>query len=80
MIDNYSQKPVKVINDELAGPYIKLSADLIDAVCAILQANNVRYWVEHQTISINGKPFVGVINLDLKSDPQQVQKLLDNAA
>lgn len=73
-----SAKPIRVQTDG-TGKYskIKLPADQLDRVRAVLDASNVGYWVQHGITSFDGGPFMATIQLRLKTDPQQVQALLD---
>jgi hypothetical protein len=79
MIDIHTGKPIRVSTESPAGPYIRFSADQIDSVRQLLQANDIPHWVEHLIISVDDKPFIGVINLGRKVDPEHVQAILDAA-
>jgi hypothetical protein len=52
----------------------------IDDVRALLDANNIVYWVDDEAISLDGRPEVTVVNLGHGSDAASVQKILDNAS
>jgi hypothetical protein len=52
-------------------------ADQLDQVRKLLDANDIPHWVEHNAISVDGRPAVVVINLGKKTDPRRVQALLD---
>jgi hypothetical protein len=46
----------------------------------LLDANNIRYWVDEDAISVDGRPEVTVVNLGHGSDAGSVQKILDRAS
>ena len=50
----------------------------LERVRALLDANKVRYWVDEEAISLDGKPEIAVINLGRGSNPAKVQSLLDS--
>ena len=54
--------------------------DQLDLVRTVLTENNVPHWVDHNAISVDGRPAVVVINLGKRSDPHSVQALLDAVA
>jgi hypothetical protein len=51
--------------------------DQLDQVRKLLHANDIPHWVDHNAISVDGRPAVAVINLSKKTDPRRVQVLLD---
>jgi len=51
--------------------------DQLDQVRKLLHANDVPHWVDHNAISVDGRPAVVVVNLGKKTDPHRVQVLLD---
>lgn len=57
-----------------------LPKEQLDEVRHLLEINQIRFWVDHQPISIDGKPAVVVINLGRRTNPQHVQTILDAAA
>jgi len=80
MIDVSTEKPLHVATGGDAGPYIMVPVQQIDDVRALLDANNVSYWVDEQAISLDGRPEVTVVNLGHGSGAATVQKILDNAS
>lgn len=80
MIDVTTHERLYVSTDGGAGPYIMVLEEQLGAVKALLDQNNVSYWVDEEAISIDGKPEVAVINLDHRSDPVTVQRLLDSVS
>ncbi len=53
--------------------------DQLNQVRKFLNANDIPHWVDLNTISVDGRPAVAVINLSKKTDPRRVQALLDAA-
>lgn len=79
MIDTSTKKPLYVSTAGDAGPYIMVPVRQVDGVRALLDGNNVPYWVDQQAVSLDGKPEVTVVNLGRGADPAAVQNILDNA-
>jgi hypothetical protein len=80
MTDSTTKTPIRVSNDVSTGPYIMLPKDQLDEVRRLLETNQIPFWVDHQAVSIDGKPAVVVINIGRRTNPQQVQAILDAAA
>ena len=78
MIDSTTGDRIVVSTDGNAGPYIVAPEGRLEAVTDLLDSNSVRYWVDEEAISIDGKPEDAVINLGYGSDPAAIQSLLDN--
>jgi hypothetical protein len=78
MIDTKTRKPIKVVTDDDAEPYITVPLELLERITGILDANQVSYWVDEESLSIDDKPAIIDINLNYRSDPAQVQRLLDS--
>lgn len=69
--------PLRVSTHGAAGSYIFVLQSQLDQVTAALRENKVCFWVDEETISLNGNPEVTVINLEPGSNPVQVQAILD---
>jgi len=80
MTDTTTRRPIRVSTDGRAGPYIMVPVELLEKVRKLLVENNIPHWVDHNAISVDGRPAVTVINLGQKADPSRVQDLLDAAA
>ena len=80
MIDQCTNKLLHVSTDGDTGPYIMVPVKQIDDVRALLDAGGIRYWVDEDAISLDGKPEVTVVNLGRDSDAKAIQKILDNAS
>ena len=76
MIDVVTKKPLYVSTDGTAGPYIMVPLDQLDEVRQLLDQHNFRYWVDEDAISLNGKPFVTVVDLGRGTDAAAVQTIL----
>lgn len=73
MIDTTTKKPIEVSSDGL----IIVPVAQLDEVTALLDANNVPYWVDEEVLSIDDQPEDAFITLEHKADPAMVQRLLD---
>jgi hypothetical protein len=79
MTDTTTQKPLRVSTESTAGPYIMLPLSQIDEVTRLLDDHHIRYWVEENSISLNGGPYISTINLGREGNAQAVQAILDDA-
>ncbi len=80
MIDVVTKKPLHVSTDGTAGPYIRVPLDQLDDVRRLLDKGGIPYSVDEDAISLNGRPYVTVLDLGRGADPVAVQKLLDSAS
>ncbi|HLN31307.1 MAG TPA: hypothetical protein VK395_26435 [Gemmataceae bacterium] len=80
MTDTTTRRPIRVSTDGTSGPYIMISVELLEKVKGLLGENGIPHWVDHNAISVDGRPAVTVINLGRRADSRQVQDLLDDAA
>lgn len=72
-----SRTSLKVWTDGNAGPYIMADVALLEAIKALLEQHRIPHWVDEESVQLEGKPAIVVINLGLKVDPVLVQSLLD---
>jgi hypothetical protein len=77
MIDVTTRRPLHVSTDGTAGPYIMVPVSQLDQVRRLLDGHEVRYSVDEDAISLDGKPEIVVIDLGLGSDAVMVQAILD---
>ena len=77
MIDVISQKPISVFTGAGLASYIRVPFEQLNTVTALLDANQLSYWVDEEVLSIDDKPEVAFINLARRTDPRVVQQLLD---
>jgi hypothetical protein len=78
MTDVTTKKPLHVSTESTAGPYISLPVSQLDEVRRLLDGRRIFYWVEENAISLNGAPYVAVINLGRAGDAVAVQAILDS--
>lgn len=78
MIDTTTRQPLYVSTDGDAGPYIMVPVAQLERVKTLLDTHKVRYWVDEEAVSLDGKPEVAVINLRQGSKPATIQSLLDS--
>jgi hypothetical protein len=79
MIDVSTNKPLVVSTDGDTGPYIIVPVQQVDDIRKLLDADRVRYWVDENAISLNGKPELTIINLGRGAQVSHIQRILDNA-
>jgi hypothetical protein len=79
MIDLTTQEPIVVHTESTGGPYIMIPLDQLDEVQAILRSKDISHWTDSDSISLDGKPAITVINLGRGANAGLVQRLLDAA-
>jgi hypothetical protein len=79
MLDSFTKKRIRVVDDEGDEPYIIVRVEQLDAVKAILDRVGCRYDADDDRISINGHPFATFVTLDPRADVPAIQKLLDES-
>jgi hypothetical protein len=79
MIDQRTEKPLRVESDVIAGPFLSLPLAQLESVREVLDRHGLRYWPDSTAISLDGKPPVIVINFDRREDASQIQAFLDEA-
>lgn len=78
MTDTATQQPIRVSDSEV-GPYIDLPVASLEMVRNLLRENNIPHWVDHNAISVDGRPFTTMIYLGKAVNSRHVQELLDPA-
>jgi hypothetical protein len=78
MIDAMRRKPLRVLTDGTAGPYIMVPFDQLAEVRQVLDKHHVSYSVEEDVISLDGSPETAVIDLGLEANVESVQAVLDS--
>jgi hypothetical protein len=77
MIDSVKNEPIEVsISGDLS--YLVVPYEQLDKITALLDTNQVSYWVDEEVLSVDGGPEVAFINLRRGTDPGIVQRLLDS--
>ena len=79
MIDQTTQKPFRIKSDEIAGPFLMLPLAQLAGVRAALDRYAIRYWVDSEAISLDGRPPRIVINFGRAGDPARIQAALNEA-
>ena len=79
MTDATTQQRLRVSTDGTAGPYIMLPLSQVEKVQRLLDDHGIRYWVEENSISLDGGPYISTINLGRDGDARAVQSILDDA-
>lgn len=79
MTDVTTQQPLQVLTDGTAGPYLTVPLSQLDEIKILLDSRRIRYWVEENAISLDGSPYVAVVNLGRTGDAAAVQSILDAA-
>jgi hypothetical protein len=70
---------LRISTDGVAGPYLMVPLAQLAGVRARLDRHSVRYWVDADAISLDGKPAVVVVNFGRAGDSARLQALLDEA-
>lgn len=81
MNDVHTKKPLRILThgmSERIGPWVRVPRDQIKDVEQLLNAHGIRYATEENSLSVNGGPFMRVINMRPGTDPQAVQAILDS--
>jgi hypothetical protein len=79
MLDSFTKKRIRIVDDEWDQPFVIVRVDQLDAVKAILDRAGCRYDVDDEEISVNGHPFGTFVFFDPGTDVPAVQKLLDGS-
>lgn len=78
MVDVAEKKSLQVSTDGTAGPYLMVSLDALRQVKSLLDSHGIRYFVDEQAISIDGSPYVTLLDFGLRGDADLIQSLLDS--
>jgi hypothetical protein len=78
MTDTTTRRPLRVSTDGTAGPYLMVPVDQLDEVRSLLDRRGISYSLAENAISLDGAPYVAVINLGRSGDAQGVQSILDS--
>lgn len=79
MTDVTTKQPLRVSTDGTAGPYIMVPESQLEDVRNLLSGHDIPHWVEEDAISLDGSPFIAVIDLGRDADPSAVQTILDQS-
>lgn len=78
MTETVSKQRIRVPTPTTAGVFISVETDRLPALRAILDANNIRYWVNEYLLTMNGGPELAQVVFPRGSDAPIVQRLLDS--
>jgi hypothetical protein len=79
MIDEMTKDQLRISTDGIAGPYLMVPLAQLARVRERLDRHSVRYWVDADAISLDGRPAVVVVNFGRTGDAARLQALLDEA-
>lgn len=79
MLDEMTKDRLRISTDGVAGPYLMVPLAQLARVRERLDRHSVRYWVDADAISLDGKPAVVVVNFGRTGDAARIQTLLDEA-
>jgi len=80
VIDITTKKPLRVTENETAGPYIMLAYSQVDEVRRVLDRHGIRNWLHENVVTLNGGPEMAIIGLGRGCTAAAVQAVLDSAA
>ena len=69
--------PLEVSTDGLAGPYIVVTPQQMKPVADALRARGIHFEPDDDTVILDGRPALSVIDLGQNADVEQVQGVLD---
>jgi len=78
MIDSFTKDPIRVGDDDDAGPYIIVRLDQLGLVTKLLDDAGFHYDLDEEALSINDGPYTTIVNLGRHADGPAIQKLLDD--
>lgn len=79
MLDEMTKDQLRISTDGVAGPYLMVPLAQLARVRERLDRHSVRYWVDADAISLDGKPAVVVVNFGRTGDAARIQAFLDEA-
>jgi hypothetical protein len=77
MIDSVRKKPIRIEMGGNAPADFSLPFQQLDQVRALFDANNIKYWVDEEVLSIDDGPEIAFVTISRNSDPELAQQLLD---
>lgn len=78
MVDVIKKKPLQVSTDGTAGPYLMLPLDDVGRVKGLLDSHGIGHSVEEDAISLDGSPYIAVIDFGLEADADRIQSIFDS--
>jgi len=77
MIDAVTRERVLIHAQGKGSPYFMVPEEQLSAVTTALQDHDVPFWIDEDTISIDGEPAIAFVNLSRGADVAAVQQFLD---
>jgi len=77
MTNMSTQEPVRVLTGGTAGPYMMIPVDQLESIQQTLTQNGIRFWMDDNALSINGSPYIALINLGREANAIAIQAILD---
>ena len=79
MVDVATKLPLRVLPNERAGPYLRVSMDQLPALKQVLDRHAVFYWEDGFATKLGGLPAITYVNFGHKGKARQadIQALLD---
>ncbi len=78
MIDAITRERIIIHTEGIAGPYLMVAQEQLEAVTNALRNDRISHWVDEDVISLDGEPAVAVVNLSRGVDTAVVQRILDS--
>lgn len=79
MLDVAKKPTLKVSTDGTAGPYLVLPLEDVGRVKDLLDLHGISHTVEEDAISLDGSPYIAVIDFGLEADTDRIQSIFDTA-
>jgi hypothetical protein len=79
MNDTTTNQPLHISTDGTAGPYIMTPVSQLAELRRALDEGHIPYTVEHNAISLDGRPEVAIVDLGRDADVDAVRIVLANA-
>lgn len=77
MTDPTTKRRIKVWPAPEVGPWVIVPVSLLPQVRSLLDSNQIRYTLSELVISVDGNPPTRKINLARGTEPDAVQRVLD---
>ncbi len=77
MIDETTKTPLKVLSDEIAGPYMWIRESQLEEVTTRLDRHGVWYWVDSMSVSVDHEPASTVVNFGRNGKAAEIQRIMD---
>ena len=79
MTDTTTKKPLRVSGNGKYRPYIRLPLSQVDEVRRLLDSHGISHALEEDAISMDGGPYIAVIDFGREADAAAIQAILDSS-